>query len=206
MAEMRDDGAVAMTTGILLAGGASRRFPPDKLAVELDGVPLLWHPLRALASVADEVVVVIGVDAVPPPLPPLAVSVRVERDVVPDAGPLVAVGVGLATAAGRWAIVVAGDMPWIRPGVLAAMRDRALRSSADVVVLASRGDPKPLPCVLRVSAARGTVDELARRGERRLRALVGAGRVEIAVEEWWRPLDPAASWSEDVDRPEDLRR
>jgi hypothetical protein len=37
---------VSDVTGVLLAGGASRRFPPNKLLHTYEGGPLFWRPLR----------------------------------------------------------------------------------------------------------------------------------------------------------------
>ena len=42
-------------TGVLLAGGASRRFPPNKLLHTYEGGPLFWRPLRALATACGEI-------------------------------------------------------------------------------------------------------------------------------------------------------
>jgi molybdopterin-guanine dinucleotide biosynthesis protein A len=38
----------------VLAGGRSTRFGRDKLLEPLDGEPLLWRSIRALAGVCDE--------------------------------------------------------------------------------------------------------------------------------------------------------
>ena len=95
-------------TGIVLAGGRSRRFGSDKLASDVGGRPLVEHAIDALATVADEVVVVIAADAVPGtadapgqgsgPVQPGVRAVhaaaavrpwlRIVRDGIPDAGPL----------------------------------------------------------------------------------------------------------------------
>src|SRR6476659_8148435 len=48
-------------TAVVLAGGASRRFRPDKLAAQLDGESLLDH---VLASLPEQVTTVIVVGAV----------------------------------------------------------------------------------------------------------------------------------------------
>jgi len=63
---------VTRTTGILLAGGSSRRFPPNKLLEPMGGEPLFWHALRALAASCDEVVVMVGASQPDPALPKLS--------------------------------------------------------------------------------------------------------------------------------------
>ena len=191
-------------TGILLAGGASRRLPPNKLLLDIDGEPLFWHPLRALAAACAEVVIVIGHGAPAPDLPQLRVAVRVARDATPDGGPLVGLAAGLAETRADWAVLAAGDTPRLRAELLLAMRDRAGRSTADVVALVADGRPRPLPMALRVARGRLRVGALVAAGEARLRAIFSELATEALPEEWWRPLDPAGDWLRDVDRPEDL--
>src|SRR3954469_10208713 len=96
------------TTGILLAGGASRRLPPNKLLEPIEGEPMFWRALRALSSSCDEVVVMVGTSQKEPPLPPLRVPARLARDRA-VAGPLAAVADALAITTADVALVVAGD-------------------------------------------------------------------------------------------------
>ncbi len=192
------------TSGILLAGGASRRFPPNKLATELDGVPLLWHALHAIGAASSEVVVAIGRRGDEPPLPPLGVPVRFCRDRMVDAGPLAGLAAALDACAGDWAVVVAGDMPWVPTSLLVAMRDRAVATGTATTALLEQASVRPLPCVLYVASARAAVADLVTRGERRLRTIVESAGTEALPEEWWRPHDGRAGWLRDVDRAEDL--
>ncbi|MEK7862240.1 MAG: molybdenum cofactor guanylyltransferase [Chloroflexota bacterium] len=192
------------TSGILLAGGASRRFPPNKLATELDGVPLFWHALRALGAASSEVVVAIGRGGDELPLPALGVPVRFCRDRMVGAGPLAGLAAGLDACTGDWAVVVAGDMPWVPTSLLVAMRDRAVATGTATTALLEQGRVRPLPCVLFVASARAVVAGLVARGERRLRTIVETPGTEALPEDWWRPHDGRAGWLRDVDRLEDL--
>lgn len=191
-------------TGVLLAGGASRRLPPNKLLLEIDGAPLFWHPLRALAAACAEVVVVVAHGAPAPRLPELGVSVRVARDASPDGGPLVGLAAGLAATGTDWALLAAGDTPRLPVPLLLALCERAARSRADVLALVGDGRPRPLPAAIRAAPGRRLVGALLGAGEARLRAILDGPATEVLPEEWWRPLDPAGDWLRDVDRPEDL--
>jgi molybdopterin-guanine dinucleotide biosynthesis protein A len=196
---------VSDVTGVLLAGGASRRFPPNKLLHTYEGGPLFWRPLRALASACGEVVLVLAAGAAEPQLPLLGTSVRVVRDPAADQGPLVALASALAGVTTEWALLVGGDMPDIKPALLRAMAERAKTSTADVVALADKDEAWPMPALFRVSAARPAAARLVEGGERRLRSIVGELNTERLDEQWWSPHDPAGSWRRDIDRPADLR-
>jgi len=196
---------VSDVTGVLLAGGASRRFPPNKLLHTYEGGPLFWRPLRALATACGEIVLVLANGAAEPQLPLLGTSVRVVRDPTADQGPLVALASALGGVTTEWALLVGGDMPDIKPALLRAMSERARASTADVVALADKDEAWPMPALFRVSVARAAAARLVEAGERRLRAMVNELSAENLDEQWWSQHDPAGSWRRDIDRPSDLR-
>src|SRR4030081_4149729 len=103
-------------TGVLLAGGASRRFPPNKLLHTYEGGPLFWRPLRALASACGEIVLVLAAGAAEPQLPLLGTSVRVVRDPAADQGPRVALASARGGGGTGGALLVGGG----RAGLQAA--------------------------------------------------------------------------------------
>jgi molybdenum cofactor guanylyltransferase len=196
-------------TGIVLAGGASSRFGADKLAVEIDGRPLLHHAIAACASVVDEVIVVIAADGARPPLPAdLGVPVRVVRDAASGLGPLAGLAAGLAAARAPLAILVGGDQPWLRAGILdlliAELEPAPGRPDVDVVALADGTSLWPFPVALRVATASPAAESALAGTERRLFGLFGQLRVRLVPEARWRTLDPAGDSLRDVDTPADL--
>jgi len=192
-------------SGIVLAGGASRRFGGDKLAEPIAGVSLLSHAVRALGGIVDEIVVVVAPDQAPPTIDAAAGGppVRLARDPEAFGGPLVGLRTGLAAAQGATVIVVGGDMPSLVPAVLELL----LRPSPRVLAAAladEAGRLRPLPCALDRAAALALADELLAGGERRLRALLtGLGTVPLPRAEW-ATIDPAGLTLRDVDERSDL--
>lgn len=205
-----------VTTGIVLAGGRSSQFGADKLTARVDGGPLLWRPIRALAAAGcASIVVVVAPGSDDPPLPTdLGVDVVLVRDPESFGGPLVGLRTGLAAANGSIAIVVAGDQPGLRPGLLRTLVEAQSspteagrpdgRSPSAVVLVDPTGVARPLPCVVDRERAAVTINRLLAGGERRLRALIAALDAREVPEVVWRSADPGASWTLDIDRPEDL--
>jgi molybdopterin-guanine dinucleotide biosynthesis protein A len=191
-------------TGVLLAGGASRRFPPNKLLETYEGEPLFWRPLRALDAVCDELVVVLRPDGSDPALPPTRHAAVITRDAVLDQGPLIGLAAGLEAARGDWALVAGGDMPKLRSALLRQIAERAERSDADAIALVAEGRPWPMPAAFRVATARSAIARLVAGGERRLRASFDVLDVEGLDAGWWGKSDPRADWRADIDRPSDL--
>lgn len=198
-------------TGIVLAGGAASRFGADKLAVEIDGRPLLHHAVAAVATVVDEVVVVIAADGPRPRLPAgLGVPVRVVRDAADGLGPLAGLAAGLADARAPLALVVGGDQPSLAPTLLAELLlwlgPEADEAALDVAALEEDGWLRPLPSAVRVATVRPAAAAALAEGTRSLVGLFARLRVGTVAGERWRELDPAGGSLRDVDTRDDLPR
>jgi molybdenum cofactor guanylyltransferase len=201
-----------LITGIVLAGGASRRFGADKLAAELDGSTLLAAAIASVEAVSDGVVVV------GPRLPTgfrgRGVPVALVPDPVPSGGPLVA----LAHAIGMeldpdprhsLAVVIGGDMPRVVPGVLSSMLERLRSDSAiDAIILEAPGEdgPQVLPMAVRLAPAARAAAAVLDAGDRSLRGFLARLATAELPAATWRALDPSGESLTDVDRPDDLER
>ncbi|MCU0491408.1 MAG: molybdenum cofactor guanylyltransferase, partial [Chloroflexaceae bacterium] len=110
-----------LTTGIVLAGGTSRRMGRDKRRLRPwgeGGPTLLEHCVHVVGQVCAEVLVVLNDAPAWPQLPARPVA-----DVYPDGGALGGLYSGLAAATHDYALVVACDMPLLNPALLGAMLD-----------------------------------------------------------------------------------
>ncbi|HMU53601.1 MAG TPA: molybdenum cofactor guanylyltransferase [Nitrospira sp.] len=118
---------ITEVTGILLAGGKSRRMGEDKRFVEIGRRSLLERSLDILRSVFQDVVIVIAQDS-----PDLSSAVPVVRDLVADCGSLGGLYTGLTHARTSRVFVVACDMPFFSQETVRYFLD--LRSEADIVM------------------------------------------------------------------------
>lgn len=198
---------------IVLAGGRSSRFGSDKLASTLEGRPLLDHAILAAASVASTVLVVAAPTGTPSlPAAPDGVELRLVRDAAPFEGPLAGVATGLAAAVRATgtvptaAVIVAGDMPTLRPAVLRAMLDRLTASpDVDAVLLETGGLHRPLPAVVHTATGLAAANAALGSGTRSLLGWLDRLACASLPEREWRALDPAGDTLADVDRPGELR-
>ncbi len=125
-------------SGVVLAGGASRRLGVDKATLSFGGRPLLEIVVEKLAAVCAEVIVACGSRAGgdKPPLP-----VRFVEDPIPGQGPLAGVQAALTAAPAEFALVVACDMPFLDPRLLAYMAGLPRRYQALVPRVGGRWHP-----------------------------------------------------------------
>ena len=183
-------------TAVVLAGGASHRFPPDKLAQLVEDEPLLD---RALASLPEEfVVVVVG-------------SVRqVARPVIftsedpPGGGPAAAMIAGVRRALAESAdviVVLPADAPLggqAASTLLSRLEDGP--STRAVVGVDAHGREQPLQLALRPAAAEALLTAAGPGGAAGVsaRRLLDALRPGLVTQE----LAPAELW--DIDTPDQL--
>ena len=139
MVELTDT-TTAGVTGIILAGGLSRRLGRDKAMEPFDGQPLIRRVIERVESVAAEVVVVVA-DSDRGAALPLEARHRIALDLYPGQGSLGGIFSGLAAAGNQWGLVVACDMPFLNRQLLEYMLSR--REGFDVVVPMPGPYPEP---------------------------------------------------------------
>ena len=197
-------GTAQPVTGVVLAGGRSRRFGSDKALVPVDGTALAARVAAALASCCAEVVVV-GGDG--PALAALGLSTL--PDEVPGLGPLGGLVSALGAAGHDWCFVAACDMPGIDGPFVRHVATRALAAAAGIdAVVPHHADGRAEPLLACYHRRAGeTARELLHRGERAMKALLGTLRVEPLPEsELAASGFDLARVARNVNRPQDLRR
>lgn len=127
-------------SGIVLAGGLSRRLGRDKAVEPIGGEPLIARCIGRLSAVADEIIVVVN-DIERGKQLPLPQSYRVAVDVYADSGSLGGIFSGVSAMSDEWGMVVACDMPFLNTALLRYML--SLRDGFDAVVPVLDGRPEP---------------------------------------------------------------
>lgn len=180
-------------TGIVLAGGASRRMGRNKAFLELHGRPLIEIVIGQMAQVCAEVLVVVA-DA----QPYLHLGVPVVEDRFRGVGVLGGLHAGLAAANHELTLAVGCDMPFLQPRLLRAFVGWA--EGYDVVVLRQGDQVEPLHGVYRRSCL-GPLEEAVRAGQRRIVSFFPQVRVRYVTPEEVAPFDPDLSAFRNVNTP-----
>lgn len=134
--------APADVTGLILAGGHSRRFGRDKALAEVNGVPLVALVYAAIAPHACEVLIATGATARTYPVP-----ARVVLDAAPESGPLGGLVAALAAARTPWLLVAACDLAGLTAPALAPLL-AAPDTPADVLVATDADGRRQPVCAL----------------------------------------------------------
>ena len=127
-------------SGVVLAGGLSRRLGRDKAVEPIGGEPLISRVISRLSQVSDQTVVVVN-DTERVSVLPLPDSTKSVVDIYAGKGSLGGIFTGLSQADGDWAFVVSCDMPFLDTSLLLHML--SLRDGYDVVVPVVDGRPEP---------------------------------------------------------------
>ena len=185
-------------TGVLLAGGKSRRMGEDKRYLVVGEQTLIERGLSVLRSIFQEVLVVIAQDS-----PPLGVDARVVRDLVPECGSLGGLYTGLMQAATPWIFVVACDMPFLDQAVIAQFTNR--RAAADIVMGKLAGRLHPMHA-LYGKRCLPVLEQMVQARQLKIQALVSYSslRVQYVTELDLLTIDPAGHSFQNVNTPQDL--
>ena len=190
-------------SGIILAGGRSRRLGRDKAVEPFDGQPLIRRVIERVAPLTDEIVVVVA-DAARGRALPLDAGHRVAVDIYPDGGSLGGIFSGLSAAANDWGLVVACDMPFLDLRLLEFM----LTQRADCDAVVPRPGPFPEPThALYSRACLPHIEARLQANDLKIAGFFESGqRVRYLEEGEVRQFDPQLLSFFNVNSPEDLAR
>jgi molybdopterin-guanine dinucleotide biosynthesis protein A len=187
-------------SGVILAGGASRRLGRNKALERIGGKTLLERVVGAIAPLTAEVIVVVASPAQAAALP-LPAGVRVVSDRFPGCGSLGGIYTGLSASPEPWTLVVACDMPFLNPRLL--RRLMAMRRGMDAVVPCLNGQPEPLHA-LYSRACLAPMERMLRAEQLRIAPLFEAVRVRYVGEDTIDRFDPDHRSFFNVNSPADV--
>jgi molybdopterin-guanine dinucleotide biosynthesis protein A len=189
---------------IILAGGKSTRLGRDKASEVLTGKTLLQRAVDATAELAGTFVLVTARgQSLPEVVAEAPLSTVV--DAYPETGPLGGIVTGLLAVGDspQPALVVACDMPLLRPALLRELL--RLASGHDAVVPMVNGLPEPL-CAVYAHSCINPARRLLDRGDYKVAGLLDDVDALLVPEEEWRRFDNEGLSFLNVNREDDLDR
>ena len=189
-------------TGIILAGGLSRRLGRDKAVEPIDGQPLVGRVMDTLAQIADELVVVVNTPQRGRELP-LPDSAVVAVDIYPNAGSLGGIFTGLSSASNQWGIVVACDMPFLNLDLLSYLL--SFRESHDAVVPVLDDRPEPTHAAYS-KVCLSAIEARLEAGDLKIARFFDDVRVKYVSQRRVEEIDPERRSFFNVNTEEDLAR
>ena len=186
-------------SGVILAGGESRRLGRNKALECIGGQTLIERVMGVIAPISAEVIVVVASpqEAVALPLPP---GVRTVSDRYPRCGSLGGIYTGLNTSREPWILLVACDMPFLNPRLL--RRLMAMRRNADAVVPCLKGQPEPLHALYSKTCLE-PMERMLQAGQLKIAHLFEAVRVRYVDEGIIDRIDPGHRSFFNVNSPAD---
>ena len=187
-------------TAIILAGGDSKRMGRDKAELQLGGQTLLRRVIATMQQLFPEVIV-----SVRQPRPEIDLPQVCDEQAgkgLQGGGPLAGLAAGLGRIATPWAFLVACDMPFIEPAMIALLAGH--RSGYQAVVPVVQGHQQTLAAFYAADCLAALRAHLAGGGKNSLHALLENLRVRYVDESELLPADPALRSFRDLDTPEDI--
>ena len=184
----------------IIAGGPARRLGGvTKSMLEIGGQAVADRQLAVLRPIFSRLLVVAN-----DPDPWRARGVEVVADRVAGAGPLAGIAAALEAAGEVEAVVcLAGDLPFLSPALLTALRDRA--PGADALAPRPAGRAEPL-CARYAVRARAVVDARLAGGRLALHELLAELTTVWLDDAALAALDPEGLSFVNLNTPDDLRR
>jgi molybdopterin-guanine dinucleotide biosynthesis protein A len=184
-----------MITGVILAGGKSRRMGQDKAFLDLGGRPMIEVVAEKVRTVAGELIVVADDHQRYAPFADLSVPDR-----FPGIGTLGGIHSGLYAAKTDLSLVVGCDMPFLKPPLLNWFIEAA--QGYDVVILVQGEWVDPLHAVYHKNCL-PEIERVIRAGKHRVISFFDSVRVRKVTAQEIEHLDPALASFMNINSPEE---
>ena len=191
-------------TGVILAGGQSRRMGQNKALMLLGDDPLLVHVVRQMELVTDELLLITNE-------PDLYADLKLPMyaDILPDTGALGGLHTGLTYATNSTVLCVGCDMPLLQPNLLSHLT--TLLGNYDAVVPCVEAADRSTTVFQTLSAVYSkrclpVIDGMLATGELRVHALYDRIDARIVQPHEWQVFDPQGLSFFNINTPEDFEK
>lgn len=190
-----------MITIVLQAGGKSSRMGKDKALLPFLGIPLIKRLRDRFLDVGDELVVISNDFSGYQDL-----NIPLYKDLIQDRGALGGLFTGLSVAKNPLVGLIAADLPFASPELLANLFEKLLISGADGVIPNSENGLEPLHAVYRRESSLPLVKKAIAQDLWRMNAWFDQADILILSPEETRNLSAFPYTFMNLNTPEDFQR
>ena len=183
------------TTGVILAGGESRRMGCDKSLLPIDGARFIDHIYRRLDALFEEVIIVTNSPGLYQDIP-----CRKVPDIYFAKGSLAGIHSGLCHAGSDRIFAVACDMPLLSADLIRYICDQA--DDADVVIPRAGSELEPLHA-LYAKACIPAIEDVLDAGRRRIVSFFDRVRVHAVEGDEVLRFDPKGISFRNINTPQE---
>jgi molybdenum cofactor guanylyltransferase len=185
-------------TGVILAGGQSRRMGRDKAFLPFGRGLLIERVIEVARQVTDGVILITNT-----PEQYQHFGLPMFSDVIPQAGSLGGIYTGLVSAKTPYSLCLACDMPFVKPEFLRLLCDTA--AEADVVVPRNDEDFQPL-CAVYSQVCREPIRQKIEASRLKITGFFDQVRVRIIEGELLARYDPHDIMFFNANTPEEYQQ
>ncbi|BCB02490.1 molybdenum cofactor guanylyltransferase [Bacillus sp. KH172YL63] len=182
-------------TGILLAGGESRRYGSPKAFAKRDGKAFYQYSLDALKPLCSSIIVVTRPELLHLFDEAQGIGIMTDKETYKGQGPLAGIFTAMDEGDAEWYIVLPTDVPFIGEKICRYLMEQ-IEPGVEAVVPVAAGREQPLIAVYH-HTVKDVIEGQLSSGKRSLRSLfthINVKYVQMKEEEYFR----------NINRPEDL--
>ena len=195
---LHDNGRITGITGVILAGGTSRRMGRNKALLKIGDTTLIECVYRTLAALFDDIIIVTNT-----PAEYAFIPCRTVPDIYPGLGSIAGLHAGLFNSTTRLVFIAACDMPFLNPELIRLLCSSAGESDA-VIPLNKEGLREPLHA-LYTRTTLPVVQEIIEQGDKSIMILLDRVRTRIVTSEAYSSIAGAENSFRNVNTPEEFR-
>ena len=198
-------------TGIILAGGQSRRMGQDKASLRVNGTSLLSRVISRVCEVEDisELIISHAKDQILPTDIQCEISLKTAVDFAQGEGPLIGIASALIQSTSITNLIVGADMPLVQPTLLNKLAEVLeetnpfAQESLPLWVLPKSDHIQPLCSAISLKSL-PIIQEAIQDSIRAPGQLIESLNAIVLDEKQWTATDPDRMSFRDIDTPTDL--
>lgn len=198
-----------MVTGVILAGGKSKRMGENKALLRLGNGTLIGHVIRRMQPITDEFLLITN-----SPDEYTHLGITMHKDIIPNAGALGGIHAGLTYASHQTVICVGCDNPFLMPNLLTYLV--SVLGEYDAVMPYTYREPSSdnesvqitlqTLCAVYSKCCLPIIEQMLNEPDLRVHALQERANVLPLAPEIWKTYDSEGHSFFNVNTPEDFEK